>query len=314
MHVAVAGGTGKLGRTLVEGFVADGRYEVVILAREAGTEEREKELGARILSANYGNVGDLTELLVSNNIEIVISTIDLSTSNSAELNLIDAAERSSVTKRFIPNDWSLLYNDHFASYFPIAATKKEIHDRIKKTKTLEHTLVHVGFFLDYWVIPGVPSYCFPMPLVVDMANNAATIPGTGDRPVTFTYSKDVARMIPALLSLPKWEEHYFIIGDKLTWNEFVLTAEAVKGVKFDVAYDPLDKLLTGQVTELPSQKLAYPIITKEKLQVLASLFGRMCVDGVADLKPAKPTELLNELFPDIKVYSAKELLTKAWVL
>jgi len=32
--VAVAGGTGKLGRAVVDGIVADGKFDVVVLARE----------------------------------------------------------------------------------------------------------------------------------------------------------------------------------------------------------------------------------------------------------------------------------------
>lgn len=35
--VAVAGGTGSVGRTIVEAIKADGSYEVVVLARNVGT-------------------------------------------------------------------------------------------------------------------------------------------------------------------------------------------------------------------------------------------------------------------------------------
>lgn len=34
--VAVAGGTGKLGRAIVEAILADGKFKVVILGREVG--------------------------------------------------------------------------------------------------------------------------------------------------------------------------------------------------------------------------------------------------------------------------------------
>ena len=35
--VAVAGGTGKLGRAIVEAILADGKFDVVILSREVGS-------------------------------------------------------------------------------------------------------------------------------------------------------------------------------------------------------------------------------------------------------------------------------------
>ncbi|XMA19293.1 hypothetical protein WAI453_012084 [Rhynchosporium graminicola] len=47
--VAVAGGTGKLGRAVVDGIVADGKFEVVVLAREA-EDAKSKEIGARIVA------------------------------------------------------------------------------------------------------------------------------------------------------------------------------------------------------------------------------------------------------------------------
>lgn len=69
----------------------------------------------------------------------------------------------------------------------------------------------------------------PTTFVVDMANKAATIPGTGNEPMTFTYTFDVAKFVAAFLDVPKWEETTYCYGDKTTWNEFLQLAEDARG-------------------------------------------------------------------------------------
>lgn len=79
-------------------------------------------------------------------------------------------------------------------------------------------------------MPKVRSYLQPTTLVLDVANDAAGIPGSGDVPVVFTHSFDVAKYTARLLSLDKWEKESYVIGDKLTWNEFRKLAEEAKGM------------------------------------------------------------------------------------
>lgn len=110
--------------------------------------------------------------------------------------------------------------------FPLAAPKIAAEEAPEKTQ-LEWTIVCNGFFLDYWGMRKIKSYLSPSALVVDMLARKAAIPGPGDTPVVFTYSGDVAKFTAALLTLDKWEEVSYVIGDKVTWNEFVATAEVL---------------------------------------------------------------------------------------
>ncbi|KAK1520247.1 uncharacterized protein CCOS01_10366 [Colletotrichum costaricense] len=50
-----SGGTGAMGRTIVETIVRDGIHNVVILARTANP-EKEAEIGARIISVDYSDI------------------------------------------------------------------------------------------------------------------------------------------------------------------------------------------------------------------------------------------------------------------
>ncbi|KAL4739983.1 hypothetical protein BDV11DRAFT_169615 [Aspergillus similis] len=111
-NIAVAGGTGKLGRAIVEVLKNTTGHSVSVLTRKADDDLAE-ELGIPLLIADYSNVGSLTNLLESNKIDTVISAVSLiddDTSN-AQLNLIEAAERSSSTKRFIPSEFGIHYTE-----------------------------------------------------------------------------------------------------------------------------------------------------------------------------------------------------------
>ncbi|KAJ0300810.1 hypothetical protein Brms1b_012668 [Colletotrichum noveboracense] len=219
--IAVAGGTGNVGRTIVEAIVAAGKHEVKILARKA--------------------------------------------------------------RAFLENE----------------------------TKDLEYAVVHNGFFLDYWAPQAEKSNMTPFTLFIDIPNDSAAIPGSGNVPSAFTHTRDVAKFVAAALDLKKWDNDLYIVGDKVTWNEFLKLAEDAKGTKFNVAYDSAEKLKAGQTTELPGQIPAYPFFPKEAYQALAGTFGWWFENGTFDIPPSGK-KTLNELFPEIKAWKVKEILDKAW--
>lgn len=145
--------------------------------------------------------------------------------------------------------------------FPQAGTKVAALQALEAT-TLEYTAVINGFFTDYYVTPKIPSRMGPFPGFVDIVNNAAAIPGSGDVPVAFTHTTDVARFAASLLDVATWQPESYVVGEKVTWKEFVAIVEEVKGVKFDVQFDAVEKLEKGQVSELPSYKDVYPFFSQ----------------------------------------------------
>lgn len=197
------------------------------------------------------------------------------------------------------------YCRHFAS--PITPLRIKVQETLKETG-LEWTAIYIGLFLDYYA-PGLPSYVYKFPMVVDTLNNAAGIPGTGERPVHFTHTSDVGKFAVAMLGLDKWEQKYFLAGDKKSWNELVEIAEQVKGVKFDVTYDSIERMATGQITELPVHKQAYEMraLTKEMVLGLFSLLGTWYEQGMWDFGDAT---FLNDIFPEIKTLGLKEALER----
>ncbi|KAI9164186.1 Oxidoreductase BOA1 [Paramyrothecium foliicola] len=314
--VAVAGGTASIGRAIVEAIVAQGSHQVFILTRKV---EGQPEIpGTNYVAVDYSNADNIVEVLESHNIDTVISALGGMGAEVSEGFLILAADRSAVTRRFIPSVFGVKYPPEQRS-FPAATSKILAVEALQKT-SLQWTVVCNGFFLDYWGMPKIDSYLKPFVLVIDIAGKAAAIPGDGNTPITFTYSGDVAKYTVALLSVEEWEEESYIIGDKITWNDFLKNVEEVTGSvfdmpstndmehpgeKFQVTYDSNEVLRSGKVTELPSHVHTYQFIPKEALQGMLAGFGLIFDQGLFDFPREKA---LNEKFPDIKPLSVKDVL------
>ncbi|KAF9870624.1 hypothetical protein CkaCkLH20_11930 [Colletotrichum karsti] len=312
--IAVAGGTGNVGRTIVEAIVAAGKHDVKILARKANP-ELEKQVGASIIAVDYANIEATTKALEDNNVHTVISTINMmppSGEAPPEIELIRAADASKTTKRIISSGWGIPHNEGQAGMFPSVPNKLKAQSFLRnETKDLEHTVVHNGFFLDYWGPQAEKSNMTPVTLFFDIPGNAAAIPGSGNTPIAFTHTNDVAKLVAASLDLEKWEPDTYIVGDKVTANEFLQLAETAKGTKFDVAYDSVENLKAGKPTELPGQIPAYAFFPKEAYQGMAAVFGLWFDDGTFDIPPAGQ-KTLNDVFPEIKAWTVKDILNKAW--
>jgi hypothetical protein len=50
------------------------------------------------------------------------------------------------------------------------------------------------------------------------------------------------RFLVTALDLETWPETMKVVGDTVTWNEFVQLAEEVIGAKFAVSYDSIEML------------------------------------------------------------------------
>lgn len=104
---------------------------------------------------------------------------------------------------------------------------------LEKTN-LEWTAFNIGWFLEYFGMPHIKTYIQQTTFVVDMAGKSASIPGDGKQKMTFTYSLDVAKFVVAALDLPRWDRDTIVIGDKMTWEEFVKLAEEARGMFIDL--------------------------------------------------------------------------------
>ncbi|KAK7705968.1 hypothetical protein SLS57_009885 [Botryosphaeria dothidea] len=267
---------------------------------------------SRVLQVDYEDVDSMKELLETHEIHTIISTISIvgDSEGAAQLNLIKAAAKSSTTKRLAPSEWSVSfeYDEENTPLMPYFHWRAKAINELRKSD-LQWTKFTNGFFLDYYGLPHVKWYLKPLTIAVDVQNMAAALPGTGNEPVTFSYSFDVANFVAAALDLAEWPEDSMIIGDKLTFNDLVKLAERTRGDKFTVTYDDLPTMKRFKVSELPAHRELYPFFPKPFVQRLLAVLGRWTATGLFDLPYEKS---LNSEFPNIKTTKAADMLESAW--
>ena len=84
--------------------------------------------------------------------------------------------------------------------------------------------------MDYFGMPHCESYMLPETPFIDIAARKAAIPGSGNELVTWTYTKDVASYVLELVrSEDPWPTKTLIVGDKVSFNGILATAEQVRG-------------------------------------------------------------------------------------
>ncbi|KAG6368499.1 hypothetical protein INS49_002708 [Diaporthe citri] len=210
---------------------------------------------APVFNVDYGDIGALTSFMEEQNVHTVISAFGITATSLAtsQLNLIKAADASSATERFIPSSFAIPYPEDGVTILP------PLEHYFISLKALEATSLDV--------------------IVVDREHNAAGIPGDGDEPVTLTYTFAVARFVVAAPDLEAWPRELRVVGDELTFNELVAIAEEVKGAKFEVAYDSVEKLKSSQITELPGHAASYDKFPKERLQWFLAIFELWMATG-----------------------------------
>ncbi|ROT36480.1 nmrA-like family protein [Sodiomyces alkalinus F11] len=303
--IAVAGGTGSVGKTIVRQLLADGTHQVIVLGRKPPVVPLLP--GAEFLVVGYSDVQGLVNILEGRNVETVISALDVFApeGSQAQLNLIAASDQSTKTRRFIPSEYAAAPDDG-TNEWDVSAFARPAAAALKKTG-LQYTRVVVGFLMDYWGMPHIPSDMAPGVWAVDVANKRAAMPGTGNEPLTLTYSVDMAGFIARLLEVDEWPELSIISGSDTTLNELIAIAEKVRGTKFDVVYDSQEKLERNEPTMLVHE--AHGGISVEQMRQMNVLFGLATISG----RMIVPKEnRLNERLPDIRPMTIEELITKAW--
>ncbi|KAH7397153.1 hypothetical protein BKA66DRAFT_453736 [Pyrenochaeta sp. MPI-SDFR-AT-0127] len=305
--VAVAGGTGGVGRALVEAIHARQKHEVMILSRQKN-DALANDLNIPIIVVDYSSVEGLKKVFEEQKIHTVISALLTIPGEGVppEVNMIQAAEASKATERFIPSNWGIPETVENSTLIPTIPIKRQAMAALENSP-LEYTVFYNGLFTDYYATPAIKTYLPAMPFYIDLEHNTAAIPGSGNTPIAFIHTFDLAKYVDLVLDFQKWELEYYVIGDKLTWNEFVGHAQAVKGTKFKIVYDSVDDLKKGQATVLPAlaKALQFMPTPKEKLLEFITAVGLTMENGDFNLREENT---LNSILPHITPLKVRDAL------
>ncbi|KAM0549492.1 hypothetical protein ACHAPJ_009308 [Fusarium lateritium] len=307
--VAIAGGGGGMGRTLVDQIRLAGKHQVFILSRkESGGSQPNQQSASAHLKCDYDDIDSMVAILEANQIDTVISTINIGgeAARQSEVNLIKSADKSSITRRFIPSHFVVPFDDSDAGLQNMLGPWT-LGARALKNTSLEYTYISNGVFMDYWGMPNIPTYLDRFSWGLDVPNKRAVIPGSGNDKFSTTYSKDIARFVAAILDLKSWPRQSVLSGSDTTFNEMLAIAERIVGAKFDVIYDTEDNIKTGDVTLLTDEPV--PGVPVEVSKAMMAEAERAIISG-AYLLPLE--NRLNEVFPEIRPMTIGEMLSESW--
>lgn len=105
--VAVAGGSDGIGKVITNAIKSDGVHECLTLSRKPVSGDDS------IVALDYDDIDSMKATLESHNIHTIVSGISMwgDAGGQSQMNLIEAADRSTCTKRFIPSEFGPKYTE-----------------------------------------------------------------------------------------------------------------------------------------------------------------------------------------------------------
>lgn len=104
IKVAVAGGSGSIGRAIVQALEHSTSYDFIILSREHSADPK-------VVTVDFTAIDNLRDVLEQHEVHTVISAVSLQSEDSgrSQMNLIEAADQSQCTRRFMPSEFGAHY-------------------------------------------------------------------------------------------------------------------------------------------------------------------------------------------------------------
>ncbi|KAL4789293.1 MFS general substrate transporter [Aspergillus venezuelensis] len=186
--IALAGGTGDLGRYLQEELTRDGRYAVALLTRKAKRPSTNSFTTVHETDYTESSVLSILDSTRATALISVIRADDIYL--PLHISLLNACLKSTTCTRFIPSEWAGNIEDYPnlpRSYVETRGPLREILYKIPKEK-LTWTLFNFGWFMDYF-LPEEKSYMKYLPgeFPIDLVTGTYCVKGTGDEMQSWTY-------------------------------------------------------------------------------------------------------------------------------
>ncbi|KAJ4220928.1 hypothetical protein NW759_006998 [Fusarium solani] len=302
--IAVAGGAGNVGSTIVDGLVEYGKHKIYVLSRK----DRPSQGAVNYLRVDYDDPDAIAKAFEEAGVNIVICAIAVVNpeANQSQKNLIRAAEKSATTERFVISSFDMLHVKEDIELSPLARYTFEAIDELEKTQ-LTYTRIANGWFLDYYGMPHWKTHLEPWINVMNVEKKWAVIPGDGSVKASFITSQDMSRFVARLMDLEKWNKVSPIFANTLSFSELVEMAEKARGCKFQVANDSLEKLQSGKISfheDFP------PIGYGEGDQAFFAMLHYQA--GIGRYLVPRDYPPLDAEFPDLKITTPLEVMETAW--
>lgn len=295
--ITVFGATGTAGSACVEELIRLGTFNVQVLARKSGQQEKRSALAPHSADAKHGiyerwrkagvevklaDVTDHAELIPAlRGTDYLVSCVPINATES-QYPLIWAAKEAGV-ERFVPSEFGAIYE--FEQFWPTdtihraMARQKAFIRRVIELAGLDYTIIPAGFWPEYYMLEPV------------------MVMGDGKQMVSWSTGRDVGRIIPHVLSHPLSRNAICPVAATAycTWDDLLELRERTLGRKVERMYlgwaqwkAAYDQQPAGGLKEL----MAIGILSTEGAEGM-SLFANWNKTFIPDFKGTP----LDELFP-----------------
>lgn len=218
--VAVAGGTGGLGKFIVEALVEHpSQFKVVLLTRDS---TKPAPPNVTVRQVDYSSVDSIASAL--HHVDWFVSAVTTTATGQEQIIMADACKKANV-HAFIPSefgiDTSLKENQ-----IDIVGGKRAVAEHCKKIG-VNCVRVMSGCFIDTFFLPWFE---------VDLEKGTAKVVGDGNQSASFTHRRDVGRFVAQIIIEDLVQPVIRLSGQDLIINDALHQYEQIKGQKVNISY------------------------------------------------------------------------------
>ncbi|KXH69028.1 NmrA-like family protein [Colletotrichum salicis] len=316
VRIAIAGGSGNVGREILDALVARGKHEILILSRKDDPAANFGP-GVKWVQTNYDNPAHLAQVLegVHTVLSFVSGPADPTSAaqRATQKNLIDASIKAGV-RRFAPSEWGSSKFEYMFWYGFKEETRKYLATINKDKKVLEYCLFQPGLFTNYMTYPFNSSkhvQLFETPFNF-YQRRALVVEECEDAIITFTTAQDLAKVVALAVEYEgEWPIIGGVQGAQVSIAQLIALGEKIRGGPFDVTNLKTDDLKAGVVKAPWLPKVEHPSIPPETLDAVApSLLSGMLRGIVAG--NLECSDQWNRLLPGYEFTQPEDFLATAW--
>ncbi|KAJ6195903.1 hypothetical protein J3E72DRAFT_396904 [Bipolaris maydis] len=310
VKVALAGGTGGLGREVIDALLAKDKHDIIVLTRQDPTQVALPN-GVQTIQLDYNEKGQIVDALQG--VETVFSFIitGKDPGNVAQKNLIDACVEAKV-RRFAPSEWVGVSSTGTPWYAGKAAVSAYLQELNTEKKVIEYCRFMPGLALDYLAYPKQTCKHFPnLGMQVDFFNCRAILLKE-DNPGRFglTAVKDIAAVAAEAVDYPgEWPVEGGMHSAMLSAPELVEIGEKLRGKKFDIEYITLSQARTGRLPTSWVADFNHAAIPEQLRESWSRTFNAKIMYSVY-LGGYAVSDTWNRLLPDFHFTTLEEFLSK----
>ncbi|KAJ3930259.1 MAG: hypothetical protein NXY57DRAFT_962854 [Lentinula lateritia] len=316
-RIAVAGGTGRIGKHIVEGLLEIKQQyslEIIVLSRSRSSDISYAGNNAPIVLVDYQDQSSMRKVLNDFQIDTVISTLSGTTPDAfitSQESLLRAALSVPTIRRFAPSEFAVNSEQVpsiklYQMKLPIIHSLRQVKQ--ERTDSFEYSLFSCGVFMNYLGYGNTKpeghkahGHMPHFPYIFDLSKHSADIPGDGEKQIVYTRAEDVGKFVAAATQLEAWEEYSEMAGDVLTMNEVLRLCEDVCGTgKFNVKYNSRE--------DIAARLSPSPETTEKIMENFFAEFLLAIMDGDCDVK--RPINLNNLV--DVRPVGVRKYLEQWW--